>query len=536
MRNPAPGESAPRLPWLPPAAASLGALAREPDTAWSKIRTDPGAVALLARCLPAGPLSPRQSLFPSLAHGPVVLDEALRHLDGSCAVDWRESSRAPIYEASLAYAATAERLAEQTGRVDADSAWAAGLLAPLGWLAMAVGAPERAALDHAAVARRLARRWRLPLWLTAIVGHLALPVENAQKLGAEPELFRLIQLAVLIAQRERPLLQLAVGVRIDDAGRPLGLSAIDVATLATRPLPSVDVHDWTAANAMPLLPDLLRVAADQRRLTDAPVLERLEQDADELHAALENQRRGEDVRLHARKLASLAEFAAGAGHEINNPLAVISGQAQYLMSHETEPARLRSLQTIVGQTQRIHDLLTELMNFARPTPPHKRPMDAGALVREVAAALRDFASDRQVRLDCREPLPPINLHVDGRQLRTALVCLLRNAIEAAPSEGWASLRVETLGDRVEFHVEDNGSGPTPAQREHMFDPFYSGRQAGRGHGLGLPTAWRLAKEHGGEVRFDEQTTGVTRFVLMLPNDVGWLGTSGHMPTAESRTA
>jgi signal transduction histidine kinase len=69
---------------------------------------------------------------------------------------------------------------------------------------------------------------------------------------------------------------------------------------------------------------------------------------------------------------------------------------------------------------------------------------------------------------------------------------------------------------VDLVVEDNGTGPAPVQREHLFDPFYSGRHAGRGRGLGLPTAWRLAREHGGDVRFECRAGGPTRFVLSLP--------------------
>jgi len=67
-------------------------------------------------------------------------------------------------------------------------------------------------------------------------------------------------------------------------------------------------------------------------------------------------------------------------------------------------------------------------------------------------------------------------------------------------------------------VEDSGPGPSSNQREHLFDPFYSGRLAGRGRGLGLPTAWRLAREHGGDVRFDPLPQGPTRFVLSLPRE------------------
>jgi signal transduction histidine kinase len=78
------------------------------------------------------------------------------------------------------------------------------------------------------------------------------------------------------------------------------------------------------------------------------------------------------------------------------------------------------------------------------------------------------------------------------------------------------VRVEAARDRVRVVVEDAGPGPTPAQAEHLFDPFYSGRSAARGRGLGLPTAWRLAREQGGDVWYEPRPGGPTRFVLALP--------------------
>jgi signal transduction histidine kinase len=103
---------------------------------------------------------------------------------------------------------------------------------------------------------------------------------------------------------------------------------------------------------------------------------------------------------------------------------------------------------------------------------------------------------------------------------TILLGLVRNAIEATPPDGWVRLRLEATADRaLEVVVEDSGDGLrglTAAEREHIFDPFFSGRQAGRGRGLGLPTAWRLARGNGGEVRWDAAVVGLTRFVLRLP--------------------
>src|SRR5262249_43626310 len=115
----------------------------------------------------------------------------------------------------------------------------------------------------------------------------------------------------------------------------------------------------------------------------------------------------------------------------------------------------------------------------------------------------------------------VYLEADPSQIRTALACLLRNAIEAAPSgpnpAGWASIRLASPNEeQVEIVVEDNGPGPAAVEREHLFDPFFSGRPAGRGRGLGLPTAWRLARQHGGDVRFSRPADGPTRFILTLP--------------------
>src|SRR5262249_10776205 len=110
-----------------------------------------------------------------------------------------------------------------------------------------------------------------------------------------------------------------------------------------------------------------------------------------------------------------------------------------------------------------------------------------------------------------------------KQLRMALTALLRNAIEAAPPDGWAGVQLVEHGQTFDVQVDDNGPGPTPQQREHMFDPFYSGRSAGRGRGLGLPTAWRLARvrAQGGDVSLEEHAPSAPPFAPRPPRDIAW---------------
>jgi two-component system, NtrC family, sensor kinase len=591
VRATAPGEAVVELPWLGPGAAALTALARTP-VPWSVVREDPGTVLLVLRhtgafTTPALPFSSAHLLDPSLTEAAL---RGLREHPNAGAVDWSCDGAREVCGVALTYARLARRTAEMSGRCEPEQAWVGGLLAPLGWLAVCAASPDFArdcladpehfhrpsaverrhwGFDQAALGRRLARRWGLPSWLATIVGYLGLPPEDVRRCGASSDLCTVVRLAVGLAQRCEFGLRLSVGATPEESAAALGLSpdALDELAREPRETPA------PLPAEVPLLTDLLTLAAENRRLREVPTLRRVEAEADALADALQEARAGEAERLRAQKLASLAEFAAGAGHEINNPLAVISGQAQFLLNklHKaerrtvirdrnepgnvgeapvngsaanpsttlcSEPLLLPlvsqeetelALRKIVEQTQRVHTILRDLMQFARPPQPHTQSIDAGDLVQEVATSLADLAAQRRIRLVVPRPEHPVLLRADPAQVRTALTCLLRNAVEAAPAEGWAGVRIETPStNTVALVVEDNGAGPPPQQREHLFDPFYSGRSAGRGRGLGLPTAWRLARQHGGDVHFSRLPDGPTRFVLSLPAEASPLETrNGH---------
>jgi signal transduction histidine kinase len=372
---PALADAVTHLPGLAPSAAALVALARAPASAWEQIRFDPGAVLLLAQNADLAASVATNHWGSNLPQDAAIFDAAVRLLDRAPFVDWSMSPARRLYDSALVYARLARHIADKTEHLDPDIAWIAGLLAPLGWFAVCAVASDQVSAclddpmfrdrpttverrqwgtDQAAIARRLNRRLRLPRWLGAVTGHLDLPVEDALALGADPHVFRIVQLAVGLAQRETPGLQLPVGAPPSDLTAELGLSGADLdgaeaiaGGAAAADLPTLT---WQAPGEVPLLRDLLVQAAENRRLADGPALHELEIEVDHLHRALSEQRSGEENRLRDQKLTSLAEFAAGAGHEINNPLAVISGQAQYLLGDEADSARQRSLQTIINQT------------------------------------------------------------------------------------------------------------------------------------------------------------------------------------------
>ncbi|MSQ95893.1 MAG: HDOD domain-containing protein [Gemmataceae bacterium] len=547
-----PGEAAMDLRWLAPGVASLTMLARTPlVSAWTQIRTDPGVVLLHARLLDS-------CKSPHLLDA-AVLEAVLAHqanFDHGF-VDWSQPGPAAVQRACHRQAMLATRLAETVG-ADPLHAWIAAFLAPLGWLALSALAPAKIGdalecvrtganpvvwqpevwgCDHAAIARRLSRAWRLPVWLSAIVGHLGLHASIAQRLGAERQLFQVVQMSVLLTQERDGGLGLSIDADVNDLLAELKLSKETVEAITTEALQAeLPAGKWESPARCPLLGDLLQIALENRRQDDSAWIEHLQQNLDRMQAALVQQCAEEKERLQTLKLSALAEFAAGAGHEINNPLAVMSGQAQYVLKQIDcldVPAdeidnlgeyldNLRSsikpsLHKIIGQTQRVHTILIELMQFARPQPPKLQTLSARSVTLEVAYALQALAQQRKVRVVLLEWAHDEYLHADVGQVRTALTALLRNAIEAAPADGWAGIRIAKTGKQsLDFIVEDSGTGPCQSAREHQFDPFFSGRSAGRGRGMGLPLAWRLTRQQGGDVRFDGHHAGVTRYILTLP--------------------
>jgi putative nucleotidyltransferase with HDIG domain len=236
----------------------------------------------------------------------------------------------------------------------------------------------------------------------------------------------------------------------------------------------------------------------------------------------ENNRRLQHMQaevLRTRTLASIAELAAGAGHELNSPLAVISGRAQMLMRQLGDPEAARALQTIVDKAHECSQIVNDLMDFAKPRPLQREPVPLG----ELLAELRDewIASTElpaaRIVLHAEAHLPPVA--VDRAQLDAALRELLRNAAEATrANQGLITVQARRGVDTrwVEILVRDNGYGMTLAVQARAFDPFFSHRPAGRGRGLGLPRAHRIIDAHGGRIWIESSTGNGTTVHVRLP--------------------
>jgi signal transduction histidine kinase len=220
--------------------------------------------------------------------------------------------------------------------------------------------------------------------------------------------------------------------------------------------------------------------------------------------------------LEAEKLEAIAEFAAGAGHEINNPLAVISGRAQFFLKEERDPERRHAWALMIAQTKRVYEMIADMMLFARPPQPELGRIELAGLLDRIVEELSARAAEQETVLRRTGEAGPVEIEADGTQLTVAIEAICKNSLEALGREGHIEIDLQTGQQEVRIRICDDGPGIPPQERRHVFDPYYSARQAGRGLGLGLSKAWRIITGHGGTIEVDSQAGQGTAFTITLP--------------------
>ncbi|MGC9453440.1 MAG: HDOD domain-containing protein [Phycisphaerae bacterium] len=223
-----------------------------------------------------------------------------------------------------------------------------------------------------------------------------------------------------------------------------------------------------------------------------------------------------------RTLAAIAEMAAGAAHEINTPLAVISGRAQWMVSRSEDETQRRTWQTVSDKAQQVSDVVTALMEYAQPPEPRPEAIDPGELLASVAERFSQSqhpqAGRISVDIETGEEVPAI--WADRSQLSSALVELLSNAATAAGETDRRAVRLwaqgDATGERVVLAVSDAGGGMDPKLAESATTPFYCSQQAGRRRGLGLSMAKRYAEINAGSLKIATAAGAGTTVRIELP--------------------
>jgi signal transduction histidine kinase len=228
----------------------------------------------------------------------------------------------------------------------------------------------------------------------------------------------------------------------------------------------------------------------------------------ELHH-LEAQLRRRD-RLHA-----LGEVAMGLAHEIRNPLGIIKTATQLLHRRADLPETdKRHLEYVISEVSRINDLITEFLDFAKPSAPLRTVQAARPVVEEILGFCGPELATHNIDAQIDDAAPGATIYADAKQLKQACLNLILNAIDAMPGGGRLTLGIHSVGGNTVISIGDTGEGIAPDMIERIFTPFVTTKASGTG--LGLAKVFSIMESHDGSIECVSETDAGATFSLYIP--------------------
>jgi len=228
------------------------------------------------------------------------------------------------------------------------------------------------------------------------------------------------------------------------------------------------------------------------------------------------QKRQRERLMVTDRLASLGELAAGAAHELNNPLTSIIGFSQLLMEKETPDDIREDLKLINNEAQRAVKVTRDLLTFARKHGPVKQPNQINSIIEDVLELRAYLQKTNGIEVE-RQLAPDLpEIMVDYFQMQQVLLNIIINAeyfMTQAHNKGTLTITTKKENGTVKISFVDDGPGITPENLGRIFDPFFTTKEAGSGTGLGLSICHGIVNEHGGQIYVRSQLgKGATVFV------------------------
>jgi signal transduction histidine kinase len=233
--------------------------------------------------------------------------------------------------------------------------------------------------------------------------------------------------------------------------------------------------------------------------------------------SVENLQRLQAQLVQTEKLVSLGQLAAGAAHEINNPLAAILGYSDLLADDPSLTEKSRGIAAkIRDQARRTKTLVGNLLSFARQVPAERTLLDINTVVTNAMQlrALDLRSAKTRVELQLESVLPGVR--GDGNQLMQVFFNIINNAVDAMESHDGGVLTIKTIRDRGNVIVLFSDTGPGIKEPHRVFDPFYTTKPVGKGTGLGLSICFGILQEHGGKILCYNGQMGGAVFRVELP--------------------
>ncbi|HEY1536885.1 MAG TPA: HAMP domain-containing sensor histidine kinase [Polyangiaceae bacterium] len=235
---------------------------------------------------------------------------------------------------------------------------------------------------------------------------------------------------------------------------------------------------------------------------------------------------------HADRLVTVGKLASGIAHELGTPLNVVSGRAKMISQNTVADESTRNNARIVmEQSERMAQIIRQLLNFARAGKPNKSSVDLRHLAASTLSLLRPIAEKRRITLHFEASEPVSEVVADAAQLQQVVTNLVVNAVQASPESSTVEVGLHAsrqsrrfggeVGPEVErgfvcITVSDRGVGMSEDTLERIFEPFFTTKDVGEGTGLGLAVAYGIVQEHGGFITVESKLSEGSRFEVYLP--------------------
>ena len=224
----------------------------------------------------------------------------------------------------------------------------------------------------------------------------------------------------------------------------------------------------------------------------------------------------------ADRLAILGQLAAGAAHEIRNPLTAIRSTIQYLGKEIQDPEKVEMINELMDEVDRINKIVQGLLSFARPSELETSKVHIDKLLQQTLMLVNNMVQKQQVNIQYDIQTDDTTLIADPAQLKQVFLNVILNAIEAMNNSNDKILTIKITHTRpidlrsryLVITFEDKGKGIAMEDVENIFNPFYTTKKDGTG--LGLAISYGIINRHNGEIEVNSQQGVGTKILLKLP--------------------
>jgi two-component system NtrC family sensor kinase len=234
---------------------------------------------------------------------------------------------------------------------------------------------------------------------------------------------------------------------------------------------------------------------------------KMEKDIQEIQQAL----------LQSEKLAAMGRLTSQIAHELNNPIYGIMNTLELLKTEiPPESKRRRILELSLSETQRLTEMLRNMLSFSKPEEEEKRPVNLNELLEGILLIVDKQMQEANVKvktyLDAKIP----QVMASTNQLRQVMLNMFKNAKEAMPKGGTLTVGTGREKNKVLIHIRDTGIGIPEESKDKIFEAFFTTKQKVKGVGLGLSVCYGIIKNHGGEIKVESEEGKGTHFTISLP--------------------